>query len=194
MPYLGQANELAILNSYEVWHTDADYAYLDGTVPGHDKNYFEFPPDYYENIGFSHITVSIIQAINRIRCRNCKTDDGTGESAKVHMFLKSRGRFEQKLLKSIKAAMQGINIIEKDSEKKTLTKTERKILDFLLEANRGEYILTEFINDIRCAEIGSQSTLNRALRKQLFLDALREYGYVYIGVKGNAPQSKFVKS
>jgi len=193
LPYLGSKNELAILNAYEVWHTNADYEYLDETVSGHDKDCFEFPSGYYENVGHSHIITSVIQAINRIRCRNRRDEDGGGDSAKVHLFLKSRGKLEKKLLKSVKSAMQGINVIERDLKKRKLSKTEQAILSLLIKENKQEYLLTEFILKIEDKNIASLSTLNRALAKPSFLDALNENGYEYKGQKGKYNSSKFLK-
>lgn len=207
--HIGPVNSECAVLAYEAWHEKAQHKYnpdfhvddetMTWQVVGDDDG--EAHNDYER----SHITVSVIQAINRVRCR--KSVDTAGNCAKtdVHLYLRRKdGVLEQHILERIRQAMPGIQVVESEvsiaAHPEKLSAQETAIIQFFTKMKKGEYSPKQVLQLGEARGIKGR-TLERALKEindnpdSIFSHTAREAGVTYLrGGRGRYSTSRVKKA
>lgn len=217
LPYLGPANADNICLCFDQWmqkdgwkyHTDnLILSEEDDPISGQfyeTAEMNEMPFDYWKEYEKSHMAVSVIQAINRVRCRNVTDDKGGCEKTNIYLFLgEKNGKqrdYQQHLLARIIEAMPNIQVNEKELKcgaGEVLSPHEKDFIQLLSVLPAGEHKAT----DVRSKAEGkgiSKRTVRRYIKAldsegdSEFKRQVEALGVSYIAVRGRGG-SKFMKS
>ncbi len=216
LPYLGPANADNICLCFDQWmqkdgwkyHTDdlslsEEYDLISGQFYG-TAEMNEMPFDYWKEYEKSHMAVSVIQAINRVRCRNVTDDKGGCEKTNIYLFLGAKNGnqrdYQQHLLDRIIEAMPNIQVNEKElGAGEVLSSHEKDFIHLLSVLPAGEHKAT----DVRSKAEGkgiSKRTVQRCIDKAFGSEVNSEFkrrvealGVSYIALRGRGG-SKYIKS
>lgn len=114
-------------------------------------------------LGMSHLRTSVIQAINRVRCRSVTRNGGNCEPVSVCLFL-PEGKTTEAIMEAIKAEMPDIQIVEMHSEllkrKAKGSKSAPKLISFFMgEPTGSRYSRGDLMKKLRI----SKSTMERLI-------------------------------
>lgn len=210
LPYLGQAVADNVCLCLDYWRYNRGFQYHedDLVVQGYEERgqqlieqmaLPEMPEDYWREYEKSQMAVSIIQAINRVRCRQIIDDEGGCAETDIYMFLdKECGRqreFQEHIIECIKEAMPEIQFAPKidliacNNKTDGLTTQERHFVEVLSRLDIGEHkaniVLQEAVSDGI-----SESTVRRCLKilksevETPIKQGLKELGISYVSVRG----------
>ncbi len=138
-----------------------------------------------EDYHIGHITMNVIQAINRICCRRVIDGDGNCPPANVYLFLKDSKGIEKRLLQGIKQEMDGINELYSEQgnvqKLEKLPKAGQKILEYLSRKPKGSC----YLHELRMETGVPKGTLEKYVRlfrdeRSAFGRAMREIGIVEV--------------
>ena len=210
LPYLGQKNAEGVTLSYQRWIESHEYKYHPDLVVECEHTgavgAIEFPLDLWQNVEQGHLNVSVIQAINRVRCRQSIDSTGNCEPVSVTLFLNkkdgSQRKYQACLLDSISDAMPNIRIIEvEENVSKNEVHLKGKALQFyklLSSLNCGEHLAKEIMQQANKKGIGErtvkryQSQLKNGA-DTLLVNKLSELGVNYISEHGRKANSRYMK-
>jgi hypothetical protein len=217
LQYLGQTNADNICLCFDQWMQKDGWKYhADNLILSEEYDAVsgefyetaemnEMPFDYWKEYEKSHMAVSVIQAINRVRCRNVTDDKGGCEKTNIYLFLGAkngnRRDYQQHLLARIIEAMPNIQVNEKELKcgaGEVLSPHEKDFIQLLSELPAGEHKAT----DVRSKAEGKGISKRTARRYIKALDSegdsefkrqVEALGVSYIAVSGRVG-SKFMKS
>lgn len=115
-------------------------------------------------LAIGHMVTSLVQGINRVRCR-CVTDSkGNCDKTDIYVLLPDKRR-AQEILSGIEVAMPGIKIVEWQSKaakrKVKRSKFEKPLVAFLAAAKRGAH----YVQDVQLILGIKDTTLERLIQK-----------------------------
>lgn len=193
LPYLGTVIPECAIRAYKNWYAKAQGQYnpfVEYVEVGDGPN--DWYVQHHENLEevedyeTGHMEVSLIQAVNRIRCRGPIDEQGNCYPATIHLFLREKGKQEESILDAFDTLMPGIKIEEdkKALEEKAdkLPKTGQRIVDYFSKMPDGEY--PAYIKGI------PSGTMEKYVRQYKDIDSvfsrkMREAGVVaYLGGQG----------
>ncbi|WP_316232853.1 hypothetical protein [Bradyrhizobium sp. SZCCHNPS2010] len=147
------------------------------------------------------LSASVIQAINRIRCRHVTDDHGGCPPADVFIVLPEGGQGDD-ILAAIRREMPGLQVIdwpfEPDGPKVrrgSAGTPHERLLTFMGNREPGRTSMTAVAR-----ELGLQPNARKELQKNLRNEnhrttlALRELGVTYVATKGRGGKSELVKA
>lgn len=205
LPFIGRVNAECAVIAAQTWHGKSGGAYdprpmiIDEETMSCDfEDIYEDADTGYER---SHIVVSLIQAINRVRCRQSIDSEGNCAPTNVYLFLHRKGGvLERYILNSIRQAMPNINVSEVDIPEvlttEKLSKKEMLVIAFFMKKEAGTYALKDIYQEIGVL----QRTLQRCTRvmqqepESLFSRQMQQIGVSYLSVRGKYGQSSFIKA
>lgn len=190
LPYLGNLIPAVSVMAYSKWYDKEGNNYkpeifdsiTDEDDEDRDTNSIE---SRYER---GHIASSLIQAINRIRCRKVIDSKGNCKPATVHLFLNRNGKRERTALSAIKKLMPGIDVIidtsvsKKKSDK--VTKSGLKVINHLRNKPIGEHRVKELIVE---ADI-SDTTAEKLIKQYENVDSPFNKQMLAIGITNYIPE------
>lgn len=215
LPYLGQMNADCAVLALEGWMKKTGHKFHEDLIE-YDEHYHaiaiqEPPEDLWQDYQSSYLAVSIIQAINRIRCRKTVDEKGNCSPVRIVMFLGAKDgnqkKYQTELLDYIRASMRNIVIEEReahfgDDENAVagLTKTEAAFLKILENLSVGTHsakdvkvLATTGENGISVPSVDRlvSQIINNADTK--FVRSVEALGVSYIGERGRHGNSRYVK-
>ena len=214
LPYLGQSISEGAILSFDRWIKKTNYKYHKSLIIEEEFpeasggfvqtiRYQEMPEDMWQAYESSHISVSVIQAINRVRCRNSIDEQGNCKSVSISIFLhKESGRYEVDLLRSIQQAMPKINISEKTivapSCEETLAPREKTFFDILNALEHGDHCAKAIMADAMTHGISKRQIIRfqgyiKDGSDRLFAKKARSIGVSYVCGKGRYPNARYKK-
>lgn len=205
LPRLGSVNAECAVLAFEAWHKKGEHLHNPNVCYNEDTDTIEIAEDddgtAHNRYEQSHVAVSIIQAINRVRCRRSIDTEGNCEPTDVYLFLCSRGgELGQYILDNIREAMPGlVHIAEHDVPEiiapEKLSDMQGQIIQFFRNKKSGEYPAKIIYKETKAKEI-SKRTLELHMREMrehpdsLFSRKMQEVGVSYIGGRGKPGEFK----
>lgn len=153
--------------------------------------------DVREALSTSHLAISLIQAVNRIRCRRTNNSSGGCEPAEIVM-LAPKGAEGEKLIGMVRAEMPGLQVCEWSGQASTRRErtapTKALVHDFLRNAPNGIYTNKEVMIKLDV----SKATYDRVIaayknESSAESQELRKYGLRYMSRAGRGNLSGFIK-
>lgn len=144
------------------------------------------------------MTVSLIQAINRIRCRKVIDSRGNCSKADVYLFLPSRKKGE-KFIDTIKSQMPNIQVnvlhdVPTERAKKDRSPYGRQIVEYLAKRPSGKYSVLEIQKKLDMSTRTLRRLLTKAeMPKNSFAKDLKLIHVRYEPAMGRGAKSYFVK-
>lgn len=196
LPYIGRNNATNALLSFLLWLRSIE-------DEDHDENDdLATAKKYATDYELRHIIVSIVQAVNRIRCRKISDDEGNCPEADIYLYLNKRAR-GKKIISAIKRLMPDINDKEweaprpeGDNEADTYTDNEQRLIDFFKNAAPRRYEFNEVWKKTGLSQREMQRhapKLNEKRKGQTSLSR-RLPQVIYYSKKGPKPEKYFIKA
>lgn len=213
LPFIGRVNADCAVMAFETWHHKAQDKYNPNIFYDDDTMTFGYEEDddgtAHNDYERSHIAVSVIQAINRVRCRRSTDDAGNCKQTDVHIFLHHQGGvLETYLLDCIRQAMPGIQVVESDvpviAAPEKLSNKEEQVVEFFRKKQPGEYLTKEIYEKIKGKHKETKGIAERTLQRCiqamqqepecLVSRSMREINVSYISEMGKHGRSRFIKA
>lgn len=212
LPYLGQMNAECAALAMVSWMHATGHKYHEDLIEYDDHSMtfaaMEPPEDLWQDYEQSHLIVSVIQAINRIRCRKAVDEQGRCAPVRIALFLGSKNgnqsKYQIPLIAALKSAMPPDLVINEqegvfDGADDTSSHTKQQLfLKILDELNPGEHSAKNVIQ--RAIDKGiSLSTVRRYQSDIMnkadshFVISISKMGIDYISERGAYGKSKYVK-
>ncbi len=218
LSYLGQINADNIGLCFDQWIQKGGWKYhLDSLVLGEDYDPIsgqfyetadmdEMPIDYYREFEKSHIAVSVIQAINRVRCRNVTDGKGGCDQTNIYLFLDkkngSQREYQEHLLKSIVEVMPNIQVSELELERVTecqLSNHEQVFIDILRSLEQGDHVAKDVMasSNSKGISVRTVKRFQKVIKEgddSEFTRQVKEAGCTYISERGKYGKSVYRKA
>ncbi|RWK60689.1 hypothetical protein [Mesorhizobium sp.] len=158
---------------------------------------YEEHADIRTALGDGFIARSVVQAINRIQCRNAIDAEGNCYPTSIYLLLPS-GNTGMAVLRAIQQQMPGIQLAEwlsgATKRKARKVPTEIKLTDHFENADPGYYLKSEIVKTLQI----NPSSLERVtakLRQQssVLAGKLEAYGVSYHTQTGRGKEAYFIK-
>lgn len=196
LPYLGNSISACSVAAYKNWYGKAKGIYDPFiTVVEIPDGSGDEEIQYYENLEEDqdyergYIEVSLIQAVNRIRCRSPIDDQGNCDPCTIHLLLLRKGKWERGILEAFESLMPNIKIKEHyeidASRKRKVPKQGQAIINYLEGKPDGRYLVSE-ITTVPSGTLENYIVLYKE-GNNAFAQAMSEIGVVeYDGAQGKS--------
>lgn len=196
LPRLDGITPKSIILAFENWYRKSQNYHAaplgyheempDGSAGGMLFDNFVDPDEYHTG----YVVTNVIQAINRIRCRQIIDEHGNCSPSDVYLLFGKGNPLEKDVLNGIKEEMPDIVVSEtkttilKASGPEKLTQKQKAIIEFFKNKKAGEYPSKTIHEEVDKAGIG-QRTLERYMQEMktkpesLFSRGMQEMGVVY---------------
>ena len=124
--------------------------------------------DIRRDLLWGHMSTSVIQAINRVRCRKTIDEAGNCEPTDVFLMLSSDANQNQAILRDIKTAMPGISIqedwhYESQGKKAKRSKWQEAFIGHFQKAGKGKYAKNSMV-ELLGMSLGTMSGIIKLLK------------------------------
>jgi hypothetical protein len=212
LPFIGRVNAECAVMAFEAWHRKTGEKYNPDVFHDDETMTFGYEEDdgtAHNHYDRSHITVGVIQAINRVHCRRSIDDAGNCQQTEVHLFLhRQGGGLETHLLDGIRQAMPGIKVVESDvpviAAPEKLSNKEEHVIEFFKKKQPGEYLAKEIYEKIKSKHKETKGITKRTLQRCiqamqqepecLVSRRMQEMKISYISEMGQHGRSRFIKA
>lgn len=194
LPFLNPKTPTDTFRAFFDWHGKSNGKYEEAIpywVDEPNEIYFHEvyvdEADYQNNeylIG--HMVASLIQAINRVRCRRVIDSNGNCEATNIYLFLRG-GKLHQDILDGVTKLMPNINVIEYGNTEKEEAKSrdEDKLLEYLAKLKTGNHDAGKIQDKLEISD-----TTMRRMVKQIKLGGRLKSNLDILGISYNAKRGK----
>lgn len=209
LPRLDGITPKSVVLAFDNWHRKTQNYHAaplgyheempDGSAGGMLFDNFVDPDEYHTG----YVVANVIQAINRIRCRQIIDEHGNCSTSDVYLLFNHGSPLEKAILSGIKEEMPLIVLSETVAptlntfEQEELTAKQKAVIEFFEDKKPGKYLAKEIYKEIEERGIAKR-TVERCIAsmqnepQSLISRHMQGIGVTYEGEKGKYGQSRFI--